>query len=56
MVDTEVKNLIVGSATKYFSKYGFYKTTMDEIAKNIHKAKASFIIILEARKSFLTKF
>jgi AcrR family transcriptional regulator len=39
MSDTEVKNLIVGSATKYFSKFGFSKTTMDEIAKNIHKAK-----------------
>ncbi|MGA1977444.1 MAG: helix-turn-helix domain-containing protein [Bacteroidales bacterium] len=39
MSDIEIKNLIIGSATKYFSKYGFYKTTMDEIAKNIHKAK-----------------
>jgi AcrR family transcriptional regulator len=39
MPDIEVKDLIVVSATKYFSKYGFYKTTMDEIAKNIHKAK-----------------
>jgi hypothetical protein len=39
MSDTEVKNLIIGSATKYFSKFGFNKTTMDEIAKHIHKAK-----------------
>lgn len=39
MSDIEVKNLIVASATKYFSKFGFYKTTMDEIATNIHKAK-----------------
>ena len=39
MSEIDVKNLIVESATKYFSKYGFHKTTMDEIAKHIHKAK-----------------
>jgi len=39
MPDIEVKSLIVESATKYFSKYGFHKTTMNEIAKHIHKAK-----------------
>ena len=39
MSETDVKNLIVESATKFFSKYGFHKTTMDEIAKHIHKAK-----------------
>lgn len=39
MSEIEVKSLIVESATKYFSQYGFYKTTMDEIAKHIHKAK-----------------
>jgi AcrR family transcriptional regulator len=35
----DVKEQITESATKYFSRYGFHKTTMDEIAKNIHKAK-----------------
>lgn len=35
----DVKSQIVDSATKYFSRYGFHKTTMDEIARNIHKAK-----------------
>ncbi|MBN1182603.1 MAG: TetR/AcrR family transcriptional regulator [Bacteroidales bacterium] len=39
MSKTDVKTLIIDSATKFFSKYGFHKTTMDEIAKNIHKAK-----------------
>jgi AcrR family transcriptional regulator len=39
MSEVEVKNLIVKSATIYFSKYGFHKTTMDEIARHIHKAK-----------------
>jgi len=39
MSEIEVKSLIIESATKFFSKFGFYKTTMDEIAKHIHKAK-----------------
>jgi len=39
MAETSVKNSIIESATKFFSQFGFYKTTMDEIAKHIHKAK-----------------
>jgi AcrR family transcriptional regulator len=39
MSEKDVKVIILDAATKYFSKYGFYKTTMDEIAKHIHKAK-----------------
>ena len=39
MAGDNVKSLIVKSATLHFSKYGFHKTTMDEIAKHIHKAK-----------------
>ncbi|OFY41202.1 MAG: hypothetical protein A2X18_12660 [Bacteroidetes bacterium GWF2_40_14] len=39
MSEINVKNLIVESATKYFSKFGFHKTTMDDIAKHLHKAK-----------------
>ena len=39
MAGDNVKNLIVKSAMMHFSKYGFHKTTMDEIARHIHKAK-----------------
>ena len=39
MSETDVKQLIIDTAKQYFSKYGFYKTTMDAIAKHIHKAK-----------------
>jgi len=39
MSGDNVKSLIVKSATMHFSKYGFHKTTMDEIARHIHKAK-----------------
>lgn len=39
MADTDVKDSIIESAKKHFSRYGFHKTTMNEIAKHIHKAK-----------------
>jgi AcrR family transcriptional regulator len=39
MSETDVKDLIIESAKKHFSRYGFHKTTMNEIAKHIHKAK-----------------
>ncbi len=35
----DIKNLIVGTAKNLFSKFGFQKTTMNEIAQSIHKAK-----------------
>lgn len=41
MAEIDVKRIIVESATIFFSKYGFSKTTMDEIAKHIHKAKGA---------------
>ena len=34
-----VKDKIVASASDFFIRFGFYKTTMDEIARKIHKAK-----------------
>jgi AcrR family transcriptional regulator len=37
--ESQVKDQIVTSATRFFSKFGFRKTTMDEIARHIHKAK-----------------
>ncbi len=37
--ESQVRDQIVTSATRFFSKFGFRKTTMDEIARHIHKAK-----------------
>lgn len=39
MSGNEVRSAIVEVATLHFSKYGFHKTTMDEIARHLHKAK-----------------
>lgn len=55
MSDIEVKSLIVESATKYFSKYGFYKTTMDEIAKNIHKAKGVLYYYFKSKEELFNE-
>ena len=35
------KNKIVSVATKLFGRFGFHKTSMDEIAKIARKAKGS---------------
>jgi AcrR family transcriptional regulator len=41
MPTDETKDNILKVATKIFSKYGFQKSTMDEIARASHKAKGS---------------
>jgi AcrR family transcriptional regulator len=35
------KETILSTANKLFSRFGFHKTSMDEIAKSAHKAKGS---------------
>ncbi len=41
MSSDETRDKILKVAIRIFSKYGFQKTTMDEIAKTAHKAKGS---------------
>jgi len=55
MSDLDVKNLIIESATRYFSKYGFYKTTMDEIAKHIHKAKGVLYYYFKSKEELFNE-
>jgi len=55
MSDTDVKSLIVESATRYFSKFGFYKTTMDEIAKHIHKAKGILYYYFKSKEELFNE-
>jgi AcrR family transcriptional regulator len=55
MSEIDVKNSIVESATKYFSKYGFHKTTMDEIAKNIHKAKGVLYYYFKSKEELFNE-
>lgn len=55
MSEVEVKDQIIESATKYFSKYGFHKTTMDEIARNIHKAKGVLYYYFKSKEELFNE-
>ena len=55
MSEIEVKNLIVESATNFFSKFGFHKTTMDEIARHIHKAKGVLYYYFKSKEELFNE-
>ena len=45
-----VKNRIVGVAAKFFSQFGFHKTTMGEIARKLHKVKGAIYYYFESKE------
>jgi len=51
----DVKRIIVDSATIFFSKYGYYKTTMDDIAKHIHKAKGVIYYYFKSKEELFNE-
>jgi AcrR family transcriptional regulator len=55
MSEIDIKNTIVKSATFYFSKYGFHKTTMDEIARHIHKAKGVLYYYFKSKEDLFNE-
>ena len=55
MSESQVKDVIVEAATKYFSKYGFSKTTMDEIARHIHKAKGVLYYYFKSKEELFNE-
>jgi len=55
MSKEDVKGLILDTATRYFSKYGFHKTTMDEIAKHIHKAKGVLYYYFKSKEELFNE-
>ncbi len=55
MSGDNVRELIVKSATKHFSKYGFHKTTMDEIARHIHKAKGVLYYYFKSKEELFNE-
>jgi len=46
----EVREAIIGAAALVFRKYGFRKTTMDEIALAAHKAKSSLYYYFNSKE------
>jgi len=51
---TSVKDKIIESADEFFSRFGFYKTTMDEIARKIHKAKGVLYYYFNSKEDLYT--
>jgi AcrR family transcriptional regulator len=55
MKGENIKEIIVRSATLHFSKYGFHKTTMDEIARHIHKAKGVLYYYFDSKEELFSE-
>ncbi|GAB1414779.1 TetR/AcrR family transcriptional regulator [Paludibacter sp.] len=49
------KDSIVKSASYFFSKYGFYNTTVDKIAKHIHKAKGGIYYYFKSKEELFNE-
>ena len=45
-----VRTRIVGAAAKFFSQFGFHKTTMGEIARKLHKVKGAIYYYFESKE------
>ncbi len=50
MQPNDTRNKILDVAAKLFSRYGFYKTSMDEIAKMSRRAKGSLYYHFESKE------
>jgi len=55
MSEKNIEKLIVDCATSFFSKFGFAKTTMDEIAKHIHKAKGVLYYYFKSKEELFNE-
>jgi AcrR family transcriptional regulator len=50
MVKDQTKDKILAVASRMFGKYGFQKTTVDEIARTAHKAKGSVYYYFKSKE------
>jgi AcrR family transcriptional regulator len=50
MTKDQTKEKILAVAARMFGKYGFQKTTVDEIARNAHKAKGSVYYYFKSKE------
>lgn len=55
MSGTDIREMIVRAAAVFFSKYGFHKTTMDEIARHIHKAKGVLYYYFKSKEQLFNE-
>jgi AcrR family transcriptional regulator len=50
VIKEEIRDKIIDSASKIFSRFGFKKTTMDEIAQSMHKGKSSIYYYFKSKE------
>ncbi len=50
-----VKDKIIESADEFFHRFGFYKTTMDDIAHKIHKVKGVLYYYFNSKEELYTE-
>jgi AcrR family transcriptional regulator len=50
VMKAEIRDQIIESASDIFSRYGFKKTTMDEIAMAMHKGKSSIYYYFKSKE------
>lgn len=50
VIKEEIRDQIIDSASKIFSRFGFKKTTMDEIAYSMHKGKSSIYYYFKSKE------
>lgn len=55
MAIEDTRDKILSVANNLFIRFGFHKTSMDEIAKLRGKQKARYIITLQTKKNYLKK-
>jgi len=51
----KTREKILNVATHIFSRFGFYKTSMDEIARSAHKAKGSLYYHFSSKEDLFTE-
>ena len=55
VLKTDVKKVITTAASDIFAKFGFKKTTMDEIAEAAHKAKSSIYYYFKSKEEIFRR-
>ena len=55
VLKTDVKEVITTAASDIFAKFGFKKTTMDEIAEAAHKAKSSIYYYFKSKEEIFRR-
>lgn len=53
LTDLEIKESIIEAASKLFAQYGYNKTTMEDIAKAVHKGKSTLYYYYKSKEDVI---